>query len=1102
MIRRSLVVGLIGGFLISLAGLYPLLSLFAPAVLPGWQRPIENEVVHGLLLMASAAVGVPAVLGLGAVAAWRAEVRGWLDGAKAGMIAGLVAGLFCFTTLGSPLNALTAYGQLTPYFSTLLVEPLPPTPALQAFVNIFESGASWVEVALLVAVLVGGVQGAVTGWRRRETAVPEPPTLLEWMAQEQHPGRWLAGSQSAARVGLAVGSVIGVLGLLTTFSWFYVGFAQDWPELGQVMQSSHLGVMVVGPIRQALPILSPLIVVGVLGFGALVIALIRNPPNRFAARVGAVILAATTIAGFFFAVGQRILYFNLGLLPFWLARNAQTNPQAEMDATLRLFVESANSPTVPVAVMALVMGLPWVIVLLVALTGLGVGGLQGVVFASLFSWLYPRPVDKAAALQRRLAQKPEDAVSLLVGLFNHHADAYDVLAHVAALTYKSSPAVARLAAAYHTLGQSRRTEDHIQAIDAIQAVLAEHPEWRWSADFGVVYRALHDVLAARKLEQILLIQPLPEQQTSSLPPLIVKSVQHIGRIVNELHKINKVEDLPTKLIFLENSLAAIHEAQRFVDSELSNPAYTKAAVPEQAALASALNHWQTIVLATIKRLKGRAYVVSELQSKCCAQTAAMPLILQVANSGLNVAQQVRLRLLPGEDYYPTDEEAHIEILPPGEAQQVMVSVNPRDGAQRLRVAWEIRYDDAVDADRQVQFADVVEFAEAEGPSGEPRPFVRIFPIPYVTGTPLKTDDVFVGREDVFTFIRENLLGAHQNNVIILHGQRRTGKTSVLYRLGQVMADTHVGVLVDMQGKPARGEADFLFSIADDITFALEEHGAEIEPPERSDFADAPEFFFRARFLRSLYPHLNGKHLLLMFDEFEELQRRVEDGRLQPDIFPFLRNLMQHEERVDFVFSGTHKLEDLGAEYWSILFNIAVYKPITFLSSADVHRLIQEPVATYGVEYDPLAIERISQVTAGHPYFTQLVLHEMIVYHNEHERNYLTVADVNRVLERIVERGEAHFKYIWAESSPEERLVLQGFTELMVGAPSLSPKPANVAEVRAFLAKRGHESADDWTQALASLESRDILSRPSARSPLYRFKVDLIRLWIERTRPAL
>ena len=46
----------------------------------------------------------------------------------------------------------------------------------------------------------------------------------------------------------------------------------------------------------------------------------------------------------------------------------------------------------------------------------------------------------------------------------------------------------------------------------------------------------------------------------------------------------------------------------------------------------------------------------------------------------------------------------------------------------------------------------------------------------------------------------------------------------------------------------------------------------------------PEFYFQSRFLRSLYPKLGGRNLLLMFDEFEELQRRVENGRLQPEIF--------------------------------------------------------------------------------------------------------------------------------------------------------------------------------------------------------------------------
>ena len=282
---------------------------------------------------------------------------------------------------------------------------------------------------------------------------------------------------------------------------------------------------------------------------------------------------------------------------------------------------------------------------------------------------------------------------------------------------------------------------------------------------------------------------------------------------------------------------------------------------------------------------------------------------------------------------------------------------------------------------------------------------------------------------------------------MLHGQRRTGKTSILYRLKKVMADTHLCVLVDMQGKAARGTLDFLYSLADDIVYALEDQGITLELPPRSDFADSPEFFFRSRFLRSVYevlppvtnpnadthPHdgdqPHKKHILLMFDEFEELQKRVEDGKLEPEIFPFLRNLMQHEEPLDFVFAGTHKLEELGAEYWSILFNIASYKKITFLSHDDAQRLITEPVKA-NLEYDPLAVERIISVTGGHPYFTQVVCHELVSYHNETERTYLTANDIEAALDRIVERGEAHFKFIWAEASTNERAVLLTLSDLL------------------------------------------------------------------------
>ncbi|MBK8988914.1 MAG: ATP-binding protein [Chloroflexi bacterium] len=1090
MIRRALVVGLVGGILLSLAGLYPVVSLLAPLVSPMWVRPVANELAHGLLLMVSAAIGFPVLFSLGSLAAKRGEAQGWLPGAKAGLIAGLVASLIVYTTLVSPINALFAFGELVQFLMRMPESHNLPTAVLYRYIAIFENGNYLIEITFAIGLLLTGAQGAWMGWRRRHEDKPPRPSLYAHIANGRHPRRWFHGDETASRAGLIVGFVGSLVAMFAAFSWFYVGFITEWPELAAAMQHSHIGIVVSGPLRQAGSVLSPFILVGSLFYGALVVWLIKDPPNLLVARVRGVLLASLFIVGATFAIGLRVLYFNMGLLPFWLAQAVQQDPALMTDAamTFQGMMELAQRPS---ALIALVLVTPWLVMVLGTVAATIIGLLQGLVYGFFIPLVHPRPVDKAARWWGRLRREPNDALRLIYALFNEEKEAYQILPHLAVAAYRQMPGAARLAAAYHTLGTSTTEAEQTPVIAAIQEILAAEPNWRWSADFQSVFASLSQILAAKSLDDILQIKsPMAEQQTSSLPPLLVQSVQRLSRVVDELHKVTMVDDLATKLIFLENALTVIHAAQRFVEQQLHNSA--AAVSPEFTALNTTLDHWQGIVLEAIKRLKGRADVSADLQTRQSPLAAQIPLIYCVANSGLNVAQQVRVKLLPGEDYHLGDEnESWIEILPPGERRQVNLTVLPQDGRRRLRIAWQVTYDDAVDAERSLTFADVVEFAQPD------TPFQRIFPIPYVTGTPLKTDDVFVGREDVFAFIRENLLGRHQNNVIVLHGQRRTGKTSVLYRLGQMMADSHIAVLIDMQGKPARGEADFLFSIADDITFALEDRGLDIEPPRREDFAESPEFFFGSRFLRGLRPHLGDKNLLLMFDEFEEMQRRVDDGRLQPEILQFLRNLMQHEDRVDFVFSGTHKLEELGAEYWSILFNIASYKPITFLSAADMRRLIEEPVAAYNLEYDPLAVERMIKVTAGHPYFAQLVLHEMVVYHNETQRSYLTVMDVDRGLERIVGRGEAHFKFIWAESSPEARTVLQAVSELLIGQETV-----HVKDLRAFLARQGYQSADDWQQALTDLEGRDILTRQSAKSPLYRFKVDLIRLWIDRTRPSL
>ena len=72
----------------------------------------------------------------------------------------------------------------------------------------------------------------------------------------------------------------------------------------------------------------------------------------------------------------------------------------------------------------------------------------------------------------------------------------------------------------------------------------------------------------------------------------------------------------------------------------------------------------------------------------------------------------------------------------------------------------------------------------------------------------------------------------------------------------------------------------------------------IELPERESFVGAP-YDSMQEYLDDLEDVLegHGKRLLFMLDEFDVLSGRVDSGDVEPEIFPFVRNLMQHRERI-------------------------------------------------------------------------------------------------------------------------------------------------------------------------------------------------------------
>ena len=392
------------------------------------------------------------------------------------------------------------------------------------------------------------------------------------------------------------------------------------------------------------------------------------------------------------------------------------------------------------------------------------------------------------------------------------------------------------------------------------------------------------------------------------------------------------------------------------------------------------------------------------------------------------------------------------------------------------------------ADNATEFADQLSFYTVA------EDFKRI-PNPYVAGPPVRSAEMFHGRADVFQYVAENLSGTFQDRTLVIYGQRRTGKTSILYQLlSGRLGEKFIPVLVDMQALALQIEstADLLGELAYQIGRAVRKAGINLEDPASDQFSAAPTRSF-GRYLDSLEGLLEGRRVVIMFDEFEELEAKIVSGKIEPAILGYFRSLMQHSQVLILLFTGTHRMEELSHDYWSVFFNIALYRRISYLKPGEAEHLIRDPVSSL-LDYDPLAVEKIIGLTNGHPYFIQLLCWALVNHCNQKMRNYATLNDVNEVLNDILTTGETHFAYIWQQAAPQERLIMAALASNLQTEKNWIRPP----ELLEHLVANGLTEAMSQENLIAILDEltrKEILESAKDGALRYRFQVEILRLWV-------
>jgi hypothetical protein len=358
-----------------------------------------------------------------------------------------------------------------------------------------------------------------------------------------------------------------------------------------------------------------------------------------------------------------------------------------------------------------------------------------------------------------------------------------------------------------------------------------------------------------------------------------------------------------------------------------------------------------------------------------------------------------------------------------------------------------------------------------------------FENPYITGIPLKLQnkELFVGRTEIGARL-ELLLRGQSSPPILLHGQRRMGKTSLLIFLNELLPNNYVPLFIDFQGPVslAKDYGGFLYGISRAmIRSAKNNRQLELPPLSYKALQNDPFIVFD-EWLDSVEECVEGRNFLLTFDEFEALENVFQEGRLDRKlVLGMFRHIILHRSRFKILIAGAYRLHDFPE--WADYLIDAESVRLTYLQEHEAIELIEKPVKN-AFRYSPNATQRILTVTHCHPALIQLLCKEILFVKQQQGfrlRKVIQTKDVEAAIPKALESGRNYFVHITQISAAEKEILYQ----------LAAQGEGAVLSQAALLEKRGVQN--QLENSSSNLLRSDLIeSTPMG----YRFQVEFIRRW--------
>ncbi|MXY98605.1 MAG: AAA family ATPase [Gemmatimonadetes bacterium] len=291
--------------------------------------------------------------------------------------------------------------------------------------------------------------------------------------------------------------------------------------------------------------------------------------------------------------------------------------------------------------------------------------------------------------------------------------------------------------------------------------------------------------------------------------------------------------------------------------------------------------------------------------------------------------------------------------------------------------------------------------------------------------------MFYGREELIQNIAQAIRESRtQSKCVLVFGQKRSGKSSVLYHLKKALQEDADLLILDLENIAAilgedsdHGEESkisllnqILKSILTELEYAIEDRvdkgfiPLDIPVPCDQEFYSHPNPQQRfvdtfKSFKRQISKQENwrGVRVVLLIDEFQYIYARIVDGKIPASFMQSWKALLQ-ANYFHAVLVGQDVMPKFKASFPNE-FGTTQDERVTYLKPDEARKLIDEPIRINGKQgesrYREQAIERILELTAGSPFYIQMLCNRLVEYMNVKHAGLVTEADVEQVKNELI-----------------------------------------------------------------------------------------------------